>query len=190
MKKYSNPLDNIKIASPCPADWNEMRGDARRRHCLQCGLNVYNLSDMTRDEAESFLINSEGRVCVKYYRRKDGTVLTQDCPVGWALVKKRVSRAATAVFASFFGLFTGLFAFQQFEMNPLDLSNEVVVEDNESMIGFIPILEKLPVSVNDEPESLDEITDAVMGKPDINSENYNRKNKYLTVIGRVQNVGK
>ena len=118
MKKYSNPLDNIKIASPCPADWNKMYGDERKRFCSECKLNVYNLSDMTRQEAENFLINSEGRVCIKFYRRKDGTVLTKNCPVGWALVKKRVSRVSTAIFASVFGLFTGLFAFHQFETNP------------------------------------------------------------------------
>ena len=33
MKKYSNPLDNIKIANPCPANWNEMYGDECKRYC-------------------------------------------------------------------------------------------------------------------------------------------------------------
>lgn len=99
MKKFTNPLDNIKIASPCPADWNEMYGDDCKRFCSECKLNVYNISNMTRQEAESFLINSEGRVCVKFYRRKDGTVLTKDCPVGWQKLKRKVSRVSTAVFA-------------------------------------------------------------------------------------------
>ena len=59
-----------------------MYGDDRRRFCSQCKLNVYNLSGMTRDEAEQLVMNSEGRLCVRFFRRKDGTVLTQDCPAG------------------------------------------------------------------------------------------------------------
>lgn len=108
MQKYTNPLDRIKIASPCAANWNEMIGDARQRHCSACKLNVYNLSEMTRREAENFLINAEGRVCLRIYRRKDGTVITKDCPVGWAKIKRRVSRSATAIFALIAGFFGGV----------------------------------------------------------------------------------
>ncbi len=134
MQKFTNPLDRIKIASPCPADWNEMYGDERKRFCAECKLNVYNLSDMTRREAENFLINSEGRVCVKFYRRTDGTVLTKDCPVGWQKLKRKVSYVATAVFASFFGIFTGIFAFNQLQLKPLDLQNEVTIEFEEDQL--------------------------------------------------------
>jgi len=115
MKEFTNPLDNIKVASPCPADWNEMYGDERTRFCSECKLNVYNLSDMTRREAENFLINAEGRVCVKFYRRADGTLLTKDCPVGWQAVKKRASRTAKAFVSICAGLFGGIFAFNQFQ---------------------------------------------------------------------------
>ena len=111
MQKFTNPLDNIHIASPCSADWNQMFGDGRKRFCGDCKLNVYNLSDMTRGEAENFLIASEGRTCVKFYRRQDGSVLTKDCPVGWQAIKKRVSKVATAIFSMIAGLFAGLFAF-------------------------------------------------------------------------------
>ena len=69
MRNFTNPLDNIHIASPCPANWDEMFGDGRKRHCGECKLNVYNLSDMTRREAEDLLINSEGRLCVRFFRR-------------------------------------------------------------------------------------------------------------------------
>jgi len=110
MKKMTNPLDRISIASPCGANWDEMRGDARRRYCARCRLNVYNLSEMTRDEAESFLINSEGRVCVRVFRRADGSVITEDCPVGWARVKRKVARTGAAVLALIAGFFGGLFA--------------------------------------------------------------------------------
>lgn len=118
MRQFNNPLDNIRIASPCKADWNEMYGDERKRHCGECKLNVYNLSDMTRREAENLLINSEGRLCVRFYRRTDGTVLTKNCPVGWQAVKQRVSRVATAAFSMIAGLFSGIYAFNLLAEDP------------------------------------------------------------------------
>lgn len=75
-----------------------MLGDDRKRHCGECSLNVYNLSGMTKYDAENLLRLSEGRLCVRYFERPDGTVLTKDCPVGWAAVKRRVSIAAAAAF--------------------------------------------------------------------------------------------
>lgn len=112
MSKYTNPLNDIKIASPCAANWDVMIGDNRQRHCAECKLNVYNLSEMTQTEAENFLINSEGRVCLRIYRRSDGTILTKDCPVGWQKLKKKVSRAATAVFALIMGFFGGILSLE------------------------------------------------------------------------------
>ncbi|HEX8195626.1 MAG TPA: hypothetical protein VF571_05390 [Pyrinomonadaceae bacterium] len=108
MAKFTNPLANVRVASPCPANWDEMVGDDRKRFCGQCKLNVYNLSGMGRDEAENLLLNAEGRLCVRFYRRTDGTVLTQDCPVGWKALKRKVSRTATAAFSFVVGLFGGL----------------------------------------------------------------------------------
>ncbi|HLM02755.1 MAG TPA: hypothetical protein VK400_17010 [Pyrinomonadaceae bacterium] len=113
MKRFTNPLDNMRVASPCAANWDEMLGDERRRFCSACSLNVYNLSGMTRDEAENLLLASEGRVCVRFYRRRDGTILTKDCPVGWQAVKRRMSRAATAFVSLCAGIFAGIFAFNQ-----------------------------------------------------------------------------
>lgn len=108
MNKFTNPLDNVRIASPCSQDWNQMLGTDRKRFCGDCKLNVYNLSGMTRKEAEQLLAGSDGRVCVRFYRRADGSILTQDCPVGWAAVKRRVSKMATACASLFFGIFTSL----------------------------------------------------------------------------------
>src|SRR6185295_3367175 len=104
MSKFDSPLNNVQVASPCPTDWDEMYGDDRKRFCGECKLNVYNLSDMGRQEAENLLLSSEGRLCVRFYRRKDGTVLTKDCPVGWHAVKAKAARAVTAAFAMTFGI--------------------------------------------------------------------------------------
>lgn len=108
MNNFTNPLSNIKIASPCSQDWDSMVGDTRKRFCGECNLNVYNLSGMTKIEAENLLTNAEGRLCVRFYKRSDGTILTEDCPVGWAAVKRRVSKTAAAVASLVFGVIGGL----------------------------------------------------------------------------------
>jgi hypothetical protein len=108
MSRFTNPLNNVSVASPCSADWNEMYGDERKRFCGQCKLNVYNLSDMSRGEAESLIMNAEARLCVRFYRRTDGTVITKDCPVGWAKVKQRARTVATAACSLILALFTGV----------------------------------------------------------------------------------
>jgi hypothetical protein len=77
-----------------------MEGDARVRFCRQCELSVYNISEMTRAEAESLVARTEGRLCGRMYLRADGTILTKDCPVGVRALRRRVSRAAGAAFAA------------------------------------------------------------------------------------------
>lgn len=118
MQRFSDPLNNVRVASPCSADWNSMYGDERKRFCPECKMNVYNLSDMTRPEAESLLFNWEGRLCVRFFRRADGTVLTKNCPVGWQAVKQKISRRATAVFSVFAGLFAGVAGVSFFKDKP------------------------------------------------------------------------
>ena len=109
MSRFYSPLDNVRIASPCSADWDAMYGDERKRFCKECKLNVYNLSGMTLEEAERLVTNAEGRLCVRFYRRPDGTMITQDCPVGWAKLKQRTRIYATAAFSMLMTLLTGLF---------------------------------------------------------------------------------
>ena len=108
MLNFDMPLDNIRVASPCSADWDAMYGDDRKRFCGDCKLNVYNLSGLTRAEAESLIMNAEGRLCVRFYRRVDGTILTSDCPVGWAKVKRHTQLILTAGFSMLIALFTGV----------------------------------------------------------------------------------
>lgn len=82
-------LPNIRVASPCPADWNAMTGDERIRACGSCNKNVYNLSTLTREEAEALILEKEGRLCVRYFQRKDGTILLKDCSIGITQKRKR-----------------------------------------------------------------------------------------------------
>lgn len=88
-------LEDVSIAAPCRASWDQMVGDEHVRFCGQCEKNVYNLSSLPREEAEALLVAKDGKMCVRLYRRADGTVMTNDCPVG--VKKRRRRRAALAV---------------------------------------------------------------------------------------------
>lgn len=88
-------LDDVRIAAPCKASWDDMVADGPNpavRFCGQCQKNVYNLSDMNKADAERVLREKEGTLCARVYRREDGTVITADCPVG--VRRRRVRRAA------------------------------------------------------------------------------------------------
>jgi hypothetical protein len=90
-------LDDIRIATPCSESWDGMVGTEQVRFCGGCMKNVYNLSAMTRDEAEAVIREKEGDLCARLYRRKDGTVITADCTVG--IRRRRITRLAAAALA-------------------------------------------------------------------------------------------
>jgi hypothetical protein len=106
-------LDTLRIASPCRASWDEMVGDEKTRLCAQCQKNVHNVSEMTRDEAETFLESVAGSVCVRMYQRLDGTILTADCPVG--VKRKRVKRLFLATIGGGLAAAAGAIAFWRYE---------------------------------------------------------------------------
>lgn len=91
------PLDQIAVASPCKAPWEQMAGDERVRFCGQCRQHVYNLSEMTREEAETLVLEREGRLCVRFYQRFDGTLITRDCPVGVRAFRRAFALIGTAI---------------------------------------------------------------------------------------------
>jgi hypothetical protein len=68
----------IQIDVSCPASWGQMRGDERVRYCDGCRKLVFNLSAMTRTEAERVVCESAGRLCVRFARTEDGKVQTLD----------------------------------------------------------------------------------------------------------------
>ncbi|MCB9626522.1 MAG: hypothetical protein H6725_04035 [Sandaracinaceae bacterium] len=87
-------LSQLRVASPCRESWDGMQGDDRVRHCGKCDKNVYNLSALAPQQAEALLRDREGELCVRFYRRADGTVMTSDCPSGSG--RRRLRRLALA----------------------------------------------------------------------------------------------
>lgn len=108
MVRFTHPLNRVKIAAPCKAEWEKMIGSHRVRFCAQCNLHVYNLSEMTRAQAEALVTATEGRLCVRYYRRRDGSIITQDCRVGLQAIKRKVSYALKAIAATTFTFLTAV----------------------------------------------------------------------------------
>ena len=110
MPGKKGPLDRVKIAAPCSAEWDQMfsfEGE-RIRFCSQCNLNVYNLSGMTRRDAEALITRTEGRLCVRLYRRADGSILTENCPIGLRAIKRRVTWAAQLVLGMLLSLISSV----------------------------------------------------------------------------------
>ena len=152
MPKLTSPLDHIKIAAPCSADWDQMFSfeDKRVRFCSQCNLNVYNLSDMSRQEAEALINKTEGRLCVRFYRRADGSILTQNCPVGLKAIKRRVAWVAQVIlgmvlsFVSGFGLYIFYLGRKPF---PLHNFPSIFEKPHPLMGGIRPVRDLEPATI-------------------------------------------
>lgn len=112
------PLEAIEIAAPCSMSWDEMSGDEQVRFCNQCDKNVYDLSALSREEAESLVERTEAKICVTFYKRSDGTVLTDNCPVGLRRIRDRVVRFRSIAAGFIAALFAAMPAFAK------DLGNQ------------------------------------------------------------------
>lgn len=128
-------LRKVRVASPCKASWDDMKGDEFVRFCGKCEKNVYDLSALTADQAEALLAERGESRCVRFYRRNDGTILTSDCPVG---VRKRFWRraAASAVATGIAAVGLGMFGSQPVVMG---------------QIAFVPPEEEVGKYVQGEP---------------------------------------
>jgi hypothetical protein len=108
-------LENVRVASPCKESWSAMQGDERVRHCGKCDQQVFDLSAMTREEAETLIRDKNGQLCATYYTRADGTVMTKDCPDGVRKIRRKVAVAAGAALAL---LGSGAYASGAFDSEP------------------------------------------------------------------------
>ena len=103
-------LDQLSIAAPCDANWKDMSGDERSRACSLCKKNVYNISAMSRTEAESLIRANEGDICIRLFKRADGTVIVDNCPVGLRAIRNRLRWIGAGVAAALTFLGTAAFA--------------------------------------------------------------------------------
>ena len=82
------------VAAPCPVKWEDMKGDEKRRLCAQCDCYVLKATQMTDEEVTEAITRAASgqRVCMQFYKRADGTILTKNCPVGVAAMRARAGR--------------------------------------------------------------------------------------------------
>jgi hypothetical protein len=98
-RKPAIELPNLRIGFACKQRWEDMVGDDRVRACAGCDRPVFNLSAMTRDDAERVLASRGLTPCVRFYRRPDGTVMTTDCPTGSRREGRRLAVVASSLAA-------------------------------------------------------------------------------------------
>ena len=150
-------LKNVRVASPCAANWNDMSGSDSVRSCERCQHKVYNLSEMTAPEAADLLRRAEGRLCVRFYRRSDGTVMTKDCPVG-AQAAARTRRRRFGMIGLSMASVAGL------------VGANLRHEPASTMGEAVPVSEMQPTERIDAPTPLPIATptpEAVMGAPTV-----------------------
>ncbi len=97
-------LDKIQIKSPCEADWNTMIGNDRARYCEHCNLSVHDLSQLTRKRARRLVAKSKGRLCIRYRRLPNGSVVTRVASQKLFQIGRRASRIAAGAFSATLGL--------------------------------------------------------------------------------------
>ena len=106
MKTEKFDVNKLRVASPCSVGWGNMAGGESKRFCDLCSLNVYNVSEMSTAEVQDLITESEGHICMRLYKRIDGTVITKDCPVGFRAYQKRLARLAGVALSAILSLFS------------------------------------------------------------------------------------
>ncbi len=104
--KPFEPIEEFKIASPCPWKWDDPYTTKRVAVCERCSLQVYNFDKMELPEAQRLIYQRENIENAKLFKRADGKFMTRDCPLG---AKKK--RALPLMVAGITLLFMALLAF-------------------------------------------------------------------------------
>ena len=93
---------------------------------------------MTGEEVEDLIRRTEGRLCVRFYRRKDGTILTRNCPVGLQAVKEKVSRISTAIAAALPGFLAHLGLLLWIDRDRVETGVLPVLIDRRDQVNLYP----------------------------------------------------
>jgi hypothetical protein len=111
-------LDVIEIRNPCPAAWEQMSGDVKRRFCTHCNKFVHNLSEMPTDEAEKLVCSGAGDLCVRFARDpQTNRILTLDYRPRPIPSRRRAMATLISIFAAI--SFSGTWAICKVLRKPL-----------------------------------------------------------------------
>jgi hypothetical protein len=111
-------LATVHIATPCSMQWKDLSGDERKRFCASCKQHVYNLGELDVTDVIALVRRArDEQVCLRFYRRLDGTVMTKDCEPDVVVARRIVARhvkadtritGTTIVLSLLVGLVTGV----------------------------------------------------------------------------------
>lgn len=93
--KSDNLLDRVCIAMPCSMDWDQMKGNDQVRLCGGCNKNVFNISAMSKKEAEAVLKSPQAH-CLQIARHEDGSLVTDEQPRLLRTLRSFAKKSASA----------------------------------------------------------------------------------------------
>jgi hypothetical protein len=93
-------LQQIQVKNPCTVSWDSMVGNEYVRFCEHCQQSVHNLSQLNRKEIRHLIAKSDGRLCVQYIRRPDGSLITSNSIQKLHHIGRRVTRVAAGAFTA------------------------------------------------------------------------------------------
>jgi hypothetical protein len=171
-------LPNLKLGFKCKQRWEDMVGDERVRACGGCDRPVFNLSEMTRAEAERVLATRGLTPCVRFYRRPDGTVMTTDCPSGERREKRKLAVVASSIAAGTFAMMPNARAEPPDEKSetsetPTELPGETIrvegvqppIEQTEVLMGEPLVFEhEMGVLIDREPRDRPRVEVSLWGR--------------------------
>jgi hypothetical protein len=87
-------LDHCSIAAPCDGACGQADGNARVGLCQRCGMFLYDIAGLSANAAQALTANTEGPSNGRLFKRRDGKVMTRNCPVGLEALRARLRKSA------------------------------------------------------------------------------------------------
>jgi hypothetical protein len=135
--------ENITVAKNCPVDWNSMKGDEKIRFCGKCSQNVYNLSEMTREQAAAVIQEQGGDMCIRIYRRLDGTIKTSDCPEVMTPPSVYLPMLAAGLAVGGLAMYAGMSYVSSIQQGKMQFHQPQTTLPNDSPIKVVYIIKRL-----------------------------------------------
>lgn len=71
----------LRIHTPCPMSWDDLKGDDKKRFCSQCSLHVLDAAHLSQGEAQALVANATARVCMRMQLDSSGAPIFRDSEV-------------------------------------------------------------------------------------------------------------
>lgn len=104
MSTGKSKLDQLKVVTPCSSSWEQMTGNRQKRFCSECNKNVFDFSQMTRNQVEAVVSAHKGQLCGRILRDASGSLVTLEPTPLATISSRRVSPALSAAVAVMIGI--------------------------------------------------------------------------------------